>query len=138
MAQTSLSKSSFGTISDISLDGFVTGLHVVQNTRTKQRFIVGGADDGSVAFWNQEQVFEFLRVTGADNFSQLPRMLCSLGDIYHASHYRRSISRRNGWTPAWLRALRFTRWHHCGDCSRWVSIVGIFSFDVLMARSQSA
>ncbi|KAG6827295.1 hypothetical protein H0H92_012460 [Tricholoma furcatifolium] len=36
---------------DAVLNGHVAGLHVVSNGRTKERFIVGGADDGSVAFW---------------------------------------------------------------------------------------
>ncbi|KAF8065183.1 hypothetical protein FPV67DRAFT_1501698 [Lyophyllum atratum] len=34
-----------------ALNGFVTGLHLVHNPRTKERFIVGGGDDGSIAFW---------------------------------------------------------------------------------------
>lgn len=41
-------------VSDIPLDGFVTGLHLVYNERTKERFVIGGADDGSVAFWELE------------------------------------------------------------------------------------
>ncbi|KAG6915621.1 hypothetical protein DXG01_010697 [Tephrocybe rancida] len=36
---------------EIALNGFITGLHVVSNGRTKEKFIVGGADDGSMAFW---------------------------------------------------------------------------------------
>jgi hypothetical protein len=42
--------------SDFALDGSITGLHLVQNGRTKDRLIVGGADDGSVAFWDLEYV----------------------------------------------------------------------------------
>jgi WD repeat-containing protein 7 len=42
------------TVSDIPLSGFVTGLHIVYNDRTKEQFIVGGADDGSIAFWELE------------------------------------------------------------------------------------
>ncbi|KAJ6554909.1 hypothetical protein DFH09DRAFT_1493798 [Mycena vulgaris] len=34
-----------------SLAGDVTGLYVVQNSRTRERFFVGGGDDGSIAFW---------------------------------------------------------------------------------------
>ncbi|GLB39841.1 putative WD40 repeats [Lyophyllum shimeji] len=37
--------------SEPALNGFLTGLHHVQNPRTKERFVVGGADDGSIAFW---------------------------------------------------------------------------------------
>ncbi|KAJ7505803.1 hypothetical protein B0H11DRAFT_1851029 [Mycena galericulata] len=33
------------------LAGEVTGLHIVENTRTRERLIVGGADDGSIGFW---------------------------------------------------------------------------------------
>ncbi|KAF8195899.1 hypothetical protein K438DRAFT_1826706 [Mycena galopus ATCC 62051] len=39
-------KTSAGTI-----NGGVTGLHVVQNIRTREHFVVGGGDDGSIAFW---------------------------------------------------------------------------------------
>ncbi|KAF5384322.1 hypothetical protein D9615_003314 [Tricholomella constricta] len=41
--------------SDSPLNGFVTGLHLVQNSRTKERFIIGGGDDGSVALWTADQ-----------------------------------------------------------------------------------
>jgi WD repeat-containing protein 7 len=44
----------FGGISDAPLDGYVTGLHLVNNERTKETFVLGGADDGSVALWNLE------------------------------------------------------------------------------------
>lgn len=43
-----------GDISDIPLKGYVIGLHVIQNDRTGERLIVGGADDGSVAIWSLE------------------------------------------------------------------------------------
>jgi len=43
-----------GDVSDIPLNGCITGLHVVQNDRTGERLIVGGADDGSVAIWSLE------------------------------------------------------------------------------------
>lgn len=42
--------------SEAVLGGYVTGLHAVQNTRTKERFLIGGADDGSIAFWTIECV----------------------------------------------------------------------------------
>jgi WD repeat-containing protein 7 len=41
-------------LSDPPLDGFLADLHVTQNGRTKERFILGGADDGSIAFWDFE------------------------------------------------------------------------------------
>ncbi|KAJ7281956.1 hypothetical protein C8J57DRAFT_1298981 [Mycena rebaudengoi] len=34
-----------------SIADAVIGLHVVHNSRTRERFIVGGGDDGSIAFW---------------------------------------------------------------------------------------
>ncbi|KAG6860615.1 hypothetical protein C0995_009369 [Termitomyces sp. Mi166 len=37
--------------SDPALNGFITNLFTASNGRTKEKFIVGGADDGSVAFW---------------------------------------------------------------------------------------
>jgi hypothetical protein len=40
--------------SDIALGGSITGLHIVVNPQTKEKLIVGGADDGSVAFWRME------------------------------------------------------------------------------------
>jgi len=41
-------------VSDMPLNGYITGLHVVQNVRTKERFVLGGADDGTIAFWELE------------------------------------------------------------------------------------
>jgi hypothetical protein len=41
---------------DNTLDGHLLGLHVVHNSRTKERLVVGGADDGSVAVWGLEYV----------------------------------------------------------------------------------
>ncbi|KAH9950696.1 WD40 repeat-like protein [Amylocystis lapponica] len=40
--------------SDVCLSGIITGLHVVDDERTKERFIIGGADDGSIAIWALE------------------------------------------------------------------------------------
>lgn len=34
------------------IGGSVVGLHIVQNFRTKDKYIVGGGDDGSIAFWS--------------------------------------------------------------------------------------
>lgn len=42
--------------SDQSLNGHVLALHVVQNHRTREVFIVGGGDDGSVVFWSYRHV----------------------------------------------------------------------------------
>ncbi|KAJ3575868.1 hypothetical protein NP233_g816 [Leucocoprinus birnbaumii] len=39
-------------ISDKPLDGYICGLQVVPNFRTGERYILGGADDGSIAVWN--------------------------------------------------------------------------------------
>ncbi|CAA7261526.1 unnamed protein product [Cyclocybe aegerita] len=35
-----------------AINGYLVGLHVVQNPRTKEKYIVGGADDGSVVVWS--------------------------------------------------------------------------------------
>ncbi|KAF7290909.1 WD-REPEATS-REGION domain-containing protein [Mycena chlorophos] len=40
--------------SDIPIDGSVAALHVVHNGRTRERFIIGGGDDGSIAFWTTD------------------------------------------------------------------------------------
>lgn len=46
------SASSFSATSDIPLDGSITSLHVVDDERTKEKFVVGGSDDGSLAVWS--------------------------------------------------------------------------------------
>jgi hypothetical protein len=38
-------------VSDFCMNGEITSLHIVQNQRTKDRFVVSGASDGSIAFW---------------------------------------------------------------------------------------
>ncbi|KAL0960599.1 hypothetical protein HGRIS_005631 [Hohenbuehelia grisea] len=43
---------SFSAVSNAPLNGYIASLHVVFNGRTKERFVVGGADDGSIAFWS--------------------------------------------------------------------------------------
>ena len=40
--------------SDVPLRGPITSLFPVENERTEERLIVGGADDGSIAFWSAE------------------------------------------------------------------------------------
>ncbi|KAG7444190.1 uncharacterized protein BT62DRAFT_988008 [Guyanagaster necrorhizus] len=40
--------------SDMPLSGYIMALHVVRNGRTKERYVVGGADDGSIAFWTYD------------------------------------------------------------------------------------
>ncbi|KAJ6624507.1 hypothetical protein B0H10DRAFT_2174467 [Mycena sp. CBHHK59/15] len=37
--------------SEVPISGYVTGLHIVRNSRTREQLIVGGGDDGSIAFW---------------------------------------------------------------------------------------
>ncbi|KAF8158416.1 hypothetical protein B0H34DRAFT_797808 [Crassisporium funariophilum] len=46
-----LTSSSIKT-SNLALAGYLTGLHVVQNPRTREKYILGGVDDGSIAFWS--------------------------------------------------------------------------------------
>ncbi|KAJ6584436.1 hypothetical protein B0H19DRAFT_1105047 [Mycena capillaripes] len=41
-------------VSTAPINGAVTGLHIVQNSRTRERFVVGGGADGSIAFWAAE------------------------------------------------------------------------------------
>ncbi|KAJ7726520.1 hypothetical protein B0H16DRAFT_1592489 [Mycena metata] len=38
-------------VSALAIGGEVAALHLVQNSRTREQFIVGGGDDGSIAFW---------------------------------------------------------------------------------------
>lgn len=47
-------KDSFDKVSDMPLDGYIASLFLVDNRRTKERFVVGGADDGSLAVWALE------------------------------------------------------------------------------------
>lgn len=56
MCQKSTGTPHYDKISAPALDGYIVGLHLVQNGRTKEHFVVGGADDGSIAFWNAESV----------------------------------------------------------------------------------
>ncbi|KAL4249830.1 hypothetical protein ABKN59_006616 [Abortiporus biennis] len=42
--------------SNVPLNGNIVTLHLVQDTRTWERLIVGGADDGSIAIWNQDSL----------------------------------------------------------------------------------
>lgn len=39
-----------------ALQGYITGLHAIYHPRTKEKLLIGGADDGSVAFWTTEYV----------------------------------------------------------------------------------
>ncbi|KAF7302006.1 WD-REPEATS-REGION domain-containing protein [Mycena indigotica] len=42
--------------SNVPIDGTVGALHIVQNSRTREKLVVGGGDDGSVAFWAAESL----------------------------------------------------------------------------------
>ena len=48
---TALTSSSTKT-SEPALNGYILALHLVQNQRTKEKYLLGGADDGSIAFWS--------------------------------------------------------------------------------------
>lgn len=48
------SSSLFSATSDIPLHGSIVSLHVVKDERTKDRFIIGGSDDGCLAVWSYE------------------------------------------------------------------------------------
>ena len=41
-------------MSDVPLRGSITTLFLTENELTKERLIVGGADDGSIAIWSAE------------------------------------------------------------------------------------
>ena len=45
-------RSSASAISDTRLSGSIVSLHQLLHPRTKESILVGGADDGSIAFWN--------------------------------------------------------------------------------------
>ncbi|EGN97892.1 hypothetical protein SERLA73DRAFT_55174 [Serpula lacrymans var. lacrymans S7.3] len=49
-------KSIFEKTSDFPLDGFICSLHLVRNDRTKERFVVGGGDDGSIGTWSLDSL----------------------------------------------------------------------------------
>jgi hypothetical protein len=40
-----------------ALQGYITRLHAIYLPSTKEKLIIGGADDGSIAFWTVECVF---------------------------------------------------------------------------------
>ncbi|KAH7928777.1 hypothetical protein BV22DRAFT_1058262 [Leucogyrophana mollusca] len=43
----------FDKVSDLAVDGArIESLHLVRNDRTKERFVVGGADDGGIGVWS--------------------------------------------------------------------------------------
>lgn len=52
----SLTISSAVKTSDLPINGHVVGLHIVQNHRIRERYVVGGGDDGSIAFWSLRRV----------------------------------------------------------------------------------
>jgi hypothetical protein len=56
-----LSGATTDCVSDMPMRGYITSLHVVQNDRTGEKFILGGADDGSIAFWDMKWVLHYRR-----------------------------------------------------------------------------
>ncbi|PCH40392.1 WD40 repeat-like protein [Wolfiporia cocos MD-104 SS10] len=50
-------------MSDVALGGYVVALHRVVDERTKELYIVGGADDGSVAIWSCRSLALLVRWT---------------------------------------------------------------------------
>lgn len=54
LCQTAPTSSTKQRISDVTLSGCIMALHVVRNGRTKERYVVGGGDDGSIAFWTSD------------------------------------------------------------------------------------
>lgn len=57
------SSSSSLKTSSPSLGGSLVGLHIVQNPRTRERYVVGGADDGSIAFWSLRSLMPFFSIS---------------------------------------------------------------------------
>jgi hypothetical protein len=68
--------------SDLPLNGSIISLYQVQNGRTKEQYIVGGADDGTVAFW-QLQYVSFFRDSIIRNeiSSKLFETVCALDTL---------------------------------------------------------
>ncbi|KAK0185711.1 hypothetical protein F5146DRAFT_1071194 [Armillaria mellea] len=54
LCQAALTSSVKQRKSDVPLSGCIMALHVVRNGRTKERYVVGGGDDGSIAFWTSD------------------------------------------------------------------------------------
>lgn len=48
--------SACSAVCEVSLNGYITSINQVENERTKEDFLVGGADDGSLAFWSSTYV----------------------------------------------------------------------------------
>ncbi|CDO72195.1 hypothetical protein BN946_scf184970.g47 [Trametes cinnabarina] len=61
-------------LSDLSLPGAILALDVIQISRSAERLLVGGADDGTIAIWSLESV------SGASGHSRAP-----LSSTSHAS-----------------------------------------------------
>jgi WD repeat-containing protein 7 len=49
----------FVKVSDFAIGGSILTLHLVRNTRTRERFVVGGGDDGSISFWHAESALSY-------------------------------------------------------------------------------
>ncbi|KAH9922915.1 WD40 repeat-like protein [Fomitopsis serialis] len=43
-------------VSNVPLQGEIVSLHLVDNERTKERLVIGGADDGSMAIWDLQSL----------------------------------------------------------------------------------
>ena len=72
--------------SEPPIDGFILAPHLVQNGRTKEQFILGGADDGSIAFWHAEYVpSTFHRLVLLTIEMQHAENVCTLGYFYNPS-----------------------------------------------------
>lgn len=77
-------------ISDPRIDGEITSLYIVQNLQTKERFIVSGADDGSISIWTMKYVSLELRL--ADVQIVLVRSSSMRDGSYSSHHCAKSFS----------------------------------------------
>jgi hypothetical protein len=72
------------------VDSEITSLYIVQNLQTKERFIVSGADDGSISIWTMKYVSLEFRLV--DVQIALVRSSCMRDGNYSSHHCAKSFS----------------------------------------------
>ena len=76
--------------SDPRIDGEITSLYIMQNLQTKERFIVSGADDGSISIWTMKCVNLDLRL--ADVQIASVHSSCMRDGNFSSHRYAKSFS----------------------------------------------
>lgn len=74
-------------MSDLALSGDVVSLHLIQNDRTEEKFILGGADDGSIGIWELGCAlvdFSSSCEISITRLRQVFEALCAVDCVYHA------------------------------------------------------